>query len=164
MNMPDNNPMMIADQTRVAELNLTRLLEWNTRYDAKATAITAIDLGMLGSELVISNGRLNSNSEISFSLMIFILGLALIVNLYASFPRLKSKNNSLLYFGTIAKKELSSYTEEFMKLDSESYLRDILQQCYRNSQIIKSKFFWLKISFYLTFISILPWVITLIVV
>jgi hypothetical protein len=80
-----------------------------------------------------------------------------LVELYlAAFPRLEGGQASLVYFAEIANRTESGYVKAFLEQQEDVYAKDLLEQTWRNAQILTSKYRslkracqWLAVSSYL---------------
>lgn len=68
---------------------------------------------------------------------------------------------SLIYFREIAYRKEDEFIKEFMTQGEDEYLKDLLNQTYRNSQILTQKFDHLKLAFVFLAIALPFWVIAL---
>ncbi len=155
--------MSINERIGAAETNLDRLLEWVGRYDNKSSALLGFDTAMIGALALIIHGLGTSPLE-SFAVVvaIFLLGSGIICLFIGAYPRLEAPIDSLLFFGTIAKKKASEYKKAFQNQTELEYLNDLLTQCHRNSEILDTKFRYLKRAFQLIIIAIIPWSLALV--
>ena len=81
-----------------------------------------------------------------------------LASLSGAFPSLEGGRGSLIYFREIAKRKEAQYAEEFRSISEEDYLKDLLGQVWRNSEILTEKFDHISTAFNWTAFSILPWV------
>ncbi len=153
----------IEIKIKEAELNLQRKLDWVSRHDTRTMFIAGISIAMLG---VLSDA---SASIICWSIHLYIIfGISLIA-LFASlilvycsqYPKTKSKNKSLVFFGTIAKMKADDFVESFKKMTPEKYLDDLLFQTHINAEILNKKFEYLKASLVVIIISVIPWIVAI---
>jgi hypothetical protein len=151
-------------QLDLAEKNLDRLLEWVTRFDNKSSVVLGLNTGMLGVIGALAPSAKLWNPLVLFFaiLSIVFLSIGLLFVFLGNYPRLKSPNNSLFYFGSACKKNINQYKQEFSKRSSEEHLQDLLEQCHRNSEILDQKFRYLSWAYNALFASIIPWAITVI--
>ncbi len=139
------------------------VLSFFPRVDLKASVVLAVDTGMTGF-LAAHLPTLDSMSWWEF------LGPACTIALLAwsfwylykgAFPRLKGGEGSLVYFREIARRTETKFVDEFMSQQEPGYVKDVLGQVWRNSQILKEKFDDLRCSFIFTALAVLPWTISL---
>jgi hypothetical protein len=81
--------------------------------------------------------QLNSTSALVALLALALIALSLVFLYQASFPRLVGGRSSLLYFREIAKRKEAAFIDEFSEQSEEAFLKDVLAQVWRNSQILK---------------------------
>ena len=70
---------------------------------------------------------------------------------------------SLVYFREIASRTESKFIDEFMKQTETDHVKDLLGQVWRNSEILKDKFDYLKTAFVFVALAIPPWVVSLVI-
>lgn len=75
----------------------------------------------------------------------------------ASFPNLRGGNDSLFYFREIARRTEARFIDDFTNETDDKFLRDLLGQVWRNSEILKAKFEAIERAFLLSAIALLPW-------
>ena len=148
------------DERREARDQLTLVLGFFSRVDAKASAILAINTAMLA--------VLASNAPPVITMSVFACVLAGITAtmiggslwfLYrVAFPVLHGGHQSLIYFREIAKRTEAAFIEEFLGQDDAARIKDLLGQVWRNSEILKLKFDSLRWAFILMALAIIPWV------
>jgi hypothetical protein len=148
------------DGRKEARDQLALVLSFFPRVDAKASAILAINTGMLA---VLAS---NAPPLLTMSVFSYILAgitVAMIAGslwfLYrVAFPVLHGGHQSLIYFREIAKRTEAAFIEEFLGQDDAPRIKDLLGQVWRNSCILTSKFDSLKWAFILMALAVLPWV------
>lgn len=152
-------PMSLCEQIRIAEQALTRHLDWIKSVEAKLAVIVAIDIAMLGA--LTSRIPATPQSWWLVGLFAVIGGGAVLVSLVfcalALFPRVKSPNLSILFFGSISAYSSAEYASRFAQLSEQDYLKDLLQQVHRNSQIASAKYGFVKWATGLLLKAIIPW-------
>ena len=144
---------------------LNRVLAFFPRVDAKMSVVLAVDTGMLA---FLAAKIPSLTSLLPWEIAVALLPVALICgslwHLYkGAFPSLEGGALSLIYFREIAKRTEAKFIDEFIKQSEEEYLKDMLGQVWRNSEILKEKFDHLKYAFILLALAILPWVVALII-
>ena len=146
-----------------AKTTLNLVLSFFPRIDAKASAVFAIDTGMLG-YLAAHIPPWASLRWWEFAVplaTLALIGLSL-KHLYGvAFPNLKGGSGSLIYFGEISKKREAKFVDEFLAQSEPEHLKDVLGQTWRNSEILAEKFRDLNWAFIFMISSIPPWVIAL---
>lgn len=155
--------MNIDSKISQAEENLRRKLDWVGRHDSKIVFVTGIVIAMLG--LLASACSKIETWTIVFYLIFGTTALLLFISLsfiYKSqYPKTFSTNSSLNYFGTIADLKFDEFKRRTKQATDEDYLDDLLCQIHINSQVLKLKFRFLKVSLILLGIAVLPWLICL---
>jgi hypothetical protein len=148
------------DERKEAREQLTLILSFFPRVDAKASAILAINTGMLA---VLAS---NAPPLLSMSVFSYVLAGITAAMIAASlwflyrvaFPALDGGHQSLIYFREIARRTESSFIDEFVGQEEGARTKDLLGQVWRNSCILTSKFDSLKWGFILMALAIIPWV------
>jgi hypothetical protein len=143
------------------ELNL--VLSFFPRVDAKASVVLAVDTGMLG-YLATHLPSLNSLRwwELGIPALAFALLALSLWHLYrGAFPNLSGGHSSLIYFSEIAKRTEAKFIDQFIEQRESEYVKDMLGQAWRNSEILKEKFDHLKGAFIFMAWSVLPWTVAL---
>ena len=141
-----------------AAAQLDRVLAFFPRADAKGSVLLAVDTGMLA--VLASNAP--PSSSFDWILLLTLLPVALLgISLYhlykGAFPSLDGGHDSLIYFREISKRTESRFIDAFIAQPDETYLKDLLSQVWRNSEILKQKFNHIGAAFNWTALAILPW-------
>jgi hypothetical protein len=148
------------ERIRIAECNLSRLLDWVGRIDAKSSVVLGIDTAMLGVLAglappphlwTLSTGILTA---LGTALPVASLCCVYVVN----YPQTKGPATSLNFFGGISRRSFREYSEAFMKCSTADHLSDVLEQCHRNAEIVSRKFSALKWAYRMLLVGVLPWV------
>jgi hypothetical protein len=146
------------DAAKAAHDELTRVLGFFARVDAKATALFAIGGAMLGA--VALNLKLEhfANPWLAVPVVLTVCGVFFaMVELYrSSFPDLEGGERSLIYFREIGARTEGDYIRDFYQLTDEAYAKELLAQNWRNSKILRMKFDRLKVAFIAMALSLLP--------
>lgn len=141
---------------------LNRILGFFPRVEAKSSLVFGIDVGML--TLLAINAPTIRSLEwyMVFAVIpVLLLGASLYYLYQGSFPNLEGGSESLIYFREIARKTESNFIETFKKQTDDAYIKDLLGQIWRNSEILKQKFDHLKLAFSFLAWAILPWLISI---
>lgn len=147
----------------VAKDELNLVLSFFSRVDAKASVVLAVDTAMAG----YLAGRVPSLKMMPYwqtliPLAAFVLIGISIWSLYkGAFPNLAGGNLSLVYFREIAKRTEAKFIDDFLAQDETVYVKDVLGQVWRNSQILDQKFNHLKRAFVFMALAVLPWAVSL---
>lgn len=86
--------------------------------------------------------------------ILFILS-SMIMLIIVLFARTKNKEESLIFFEKISKKELDDYANEMKRVSDEELTEDLIKQIYANSKICNKKFKFFNIALILCIIGIL---------
>ncbi len=155
--------MNIDSKISQAETNLQRKLEWVGRHDSKIVFVTGIIIAMLG--LLASSSSKIDNWTFWLYVVFGVTALMLFISLFfiykSQYPKTFSSNKSLNYFGTIAELKFTEFKRRTKEATDDEYLDDLLCQIHINSQVLKLKFRFLKISLILLGSCVIPWLICL---
>lgn len=142
-----------------AERQLDRIQSFFPRIDAKVSALFAIAAG----QIAIAAVNLSIDDwrrwwvAVPAAAFILIVGWALL-NLYrCAFPHLEGGNQSLVYFNEIAKLRESEYIDRYTAVSQADLLNDITGQIWRNAEIVKCKYGYLKRATIAAMLSLIPW-------
>src|SRR5579871_4708611 len=142
---------------------LSLVLSFFPRVDAKLSTILAVDTGMLAA----LSASLPSFPHVSPWMAIApVLATTLIVASYVflykgGFPDVKGGNASLIYFSEIAKRTEANFIREYRDATEESLRCDVLGQIWRNSEILTEKYRCLKVAFVCMALAAIPWIVSL---
>jgi hypothetical protein len=154
---PSRSPQ---EQRKEARDQLTLILSFFPRVDAKASALLAINTGMLA--FLASNSppllTMSVFAYILAGITVAMIGGSLWFLYRVAFPALDGGHQSLIYFRETAKRTEANFIDEFVTQEDGSRVKDLLGQVWRNSCILTSKFDSLKWAFILMALAILPWV------
>lgn len=155
--------MDTARQIDVAKDQLDRVLGFFSRLDAKSSVVLAIDTGMLGFLVAHAPSFLDLQGWTIILPVVTALFITVSIGLlfFSGSPSLDGGHQSMIYFREIARRTEAKYIEEFISTSGEQYLKDILGQVWRNSEILKKKFDHLKWAMRLLIVAIIPWVVSL---
>lgn len=150
--------------TEEYERQLDRLHQFFPRIDAKVTALFAIS----SAQIAVAALNLSENDLkmwwITVPLVIFLLSIAWsMLNLYrCAYPSLDGGNASLIYFNEIAKLRESDYVVKMESATEDDWKMDLAGQIWRNSEILKCKYGYLKVATVAATLSLIPWATLLI--
>jgi hypothetical protein len=149
------------DQRMEARDQLTMILSFFSRVDAKASALLAINTGMLA--ILASNAPPIGTMSVLSYVLAGITAATIAASLWflyrVAFPALDGGHDSLIYFREIAKRTESNFIDAFTTQDEFLRVKDLLGQVWRNSCILAAKFDALKLAFILMALAIIPWAI-----
>ena len=154
--------MSPEQQLDAAEKRLDRLLDWVSRSDTKFSVVLGVDTGMLGF-LATSTpaGPVPLSALVFAALSVLLLAFSLFFVYRGTYPRTKGPGGSLVYFGSIAKKDREGVKDTFRSRTLEDHLDDMLDQVHRNSEIVDRKFAALRRSYRCLLTAVAPWAFTL---
>lgn len=148
----------------LANDQLNRVLGFFPRVDTKHSVVLAIDTGMLAflaaraPSFAVLGGRLGVAPGLTLIFVAVSFGY-----LYAGgSPNLVGGNQSLTYFREIAARTEAKYIDAFLSTSDDEYLKDLLGQVWRNSEILAAKFDHLQRALLFLALAILPWVVSLV--
>jgi len=162
---PKTDIMDEHDYFERARLQLDLVLSFFPRVDGKASVVLAVDTGMLGflAARVVSFSTLLWWQVVVIAITIALLGSSLWFIYKEAFPNLKGGSGSLVYFREIANRTEAAFIDDFLQRSRAAQTKDILGQVWRNSEILRAKFDYLRVAFILLAVAILPWVASLLV-
>jgi hypothetical protein len=142
---------------------LKLVLSFFSRVDAKSSVLLAVDTGMLGylATHIPSVGSLRSWELVAPALAFVLLGLSLVYLYRGAFPALSGGQSSLVYFSEIAQRTEAKFIDQFIDQRDGEYVKDLLGQVWRNSEILKMKFSFVKTAFIFMAWAVLPWTVAL---
>jgi hypothetical protein len=155
--------MTDADKLSAAHNQLQLVLSFFGRVDAKLSVVLGIDLTMLG-VIFTKAGHAASLGLVEILSTIVFCGCIIfsLIELYrGSFPSLDGGRSSLIYFQEIAKLPESDFRNRFTSLTTKDLTSDLLNQAWRNSRIIATKFQRLKSAYSWMAWATVPWTLTL---
>jgi Family of unknown function (DUF5706) len=151
----------LQDEHKEARDQLTLVLSFFSRVDAKASALLAIDTGMLA--ILASNAPPPATMSVLSNILSGITAAMLAGSLWflyrVAFPSLDGGHQSLIYFREIARKTETNFIDAFISQEESSRVKDLLGQVWRNSCILGAKFDALKRAFILMALAIVPWAV-----
>ena len=147
------------DQRKEARDQLTLILSFFTRVDTKASALLAIDTGMLA--ILASNappvGSMSALLYVLAGITTAMIAASLWFLYRVAFPALDGGHESLIYFREIAKRTETNFIDAFTAQGEVPRIKDLLGQVWRNSCILAAKFDALKRAFMLMALAVIPW-------
>lgn len=150
------------EQLEAAERTLDRLLEWVGRSDTKFSIVLGVDTGMLGFLATsFPAGPVPVSAIVLAGVSVALLLASLFFVYRGTYPRTKGPQDSLIYFRSIAGKDLNDFKKRFRACGADDHLDDVLEQVHRNSEILDIKFVELRRAYRCLLASVLPWAITL---
>lgn len=155
--------MNIDSKINQAETNLQRKLEWVGRHDGRTVFVTGIIIAMLGI-LASSSSKITVWTfweYLTLGMTALLLFASLLFIYKSQYPKTFSANTSLNYFGTIAEMKFDEFRQRTRQATNEEYFDDLLCQIHINSQVLRLKFRFLKISLILLGVAVIPWLISI---
>lgn len=153
------NNLAHKDERKEARDQLALVLSFFPRVDAKASALLAINTGMLA--VLASDAPPLINMSVFSYVLAGITGIMIAGSLWflyrVAFPALGGGHQSLIYFREIARRTESNFIDAFTAQEESIRTKDLLGQAWRNSCILASKFDALKWAFILMALAIIPW-------
>ena len=147
----------------VAKDELNLVLSFFARVDAKASVVLGVDTAMAG----YLAGRMPSLKTMPYWQTLFPLAAFLLIGnsiwqLYkGAFPNLAGGNASLVYFREVARRTEAKFIDEFITQEETAYVKDLLGQAWRNSEILVEKFNHLRLAFVFMALAVFPWAVSL---
>lgn len=153
----------MKDRHAYAVAQLDRLQGFYPRAEGKASFLLAIDLAMLASvanslpvkELASPRGALGVMAAA-------LLSYSLLHVFRTFFPHLDpAARRSIFYFGDIAKEDCTDFTRRVANITDGEVLDDLLNQVWRNSEILEIKYKSVERAFRFLAVAIIPWALFL---
>lgn len=150
-----NSGLIFADKkigiTLVFQTGLTGFLITNQTNNIKAVTSQNFDL---------------IHFLLYFSLVLFIILITrgIYFSLKALYPDISQKGNSLFFFGSIASQGIGKFKKNFSVLTAEKAEEDLINQVFIISQIANIKFSYVKNSIFSTFLAVIFWTTSLLLI
>ncbi len=156
-------PQNIMLRIEAAEKTLRNNFEWVGRFDNKAAIVLGAATGMLGLFASFSTpvDSWSFGTTLVALLALACVALSLVFLYLATYPRTRGVQRSLFFWSSIAKTPFDEYAHAFANQSPEEYLKDLLQQCHRNGEILHLKFLYLKWAYRFLFGALLPWTVSI---
>lgn len=145
---------------------LTLVLSFFPRVDAKLSVVLGIDLAMLG----VLASRLPDLATAEKSIPVAAAATAVLVGLslwqlyQGSFPSLSGGNGSVVYFRAIAERTEAKFITEYCAQSEEQLAADVLGQVWRNSEILRRKFDHLVSAYRYMAVASVAWLVSLVLI
>ena len=138
---------------------LDRQLEWIRASDSKVPPFAILNAAMLAAIATLAPPIECWPSLWIVVGAVYILALvcSLLSLIYSISPRMGGAKESVIYFGGIGRMSARSYRRSIRRISDESYLSDLIEQCYRNAKIARTKFRSVRVATIAVIISIAPW-------
>lgn len=149
-----------SERIRYAQWVLERTLAFISAAEVKVSVIVTINLAMLGG---MGGAFMPTQSAVRgwplyFSVVAYILLAASLIGCaWALIPRTKGPEKSYVFFDRIGKSPQKAYFTDFSQAGEDAILKDLLAQIHINSQIACKKYASIRICMILSFVSIIPW-------
>ena len=143
---------------------LSLVLSFFPRVDAKLSTILAVDIAMLAtmSAAVPSFHQITAAAACAAVLTAILMALSFF-NLYrGGFPNTEGGHSSVIYFRDIASRNEARFLEDYGACSSETLRADLLAQVWRNSVILHNKYRHLKHAFVFMALALCPWAVALV--
>lgn len=151
-----------SEVERAALEHLKLVLSFFPRTETMIATVLGVDLGMMA-VLVAHLPSLHAMTALTLVAAIPAgLCAGSLVELYrAAFPRLEGGRASLVYFAEIASRTETGFVNAFLEQQGQMYAKDLLEQGWRNAQILTSKYRALMRSFHWLAAAVFPWIVAL---
>jgi hypothetical protein len=142
-----------------AEKSLSQMIDWIGRHDTRSAGLMGITVAMMGALSAATPPIKQWTGLFSVALAITAIGFGYILYqlMRGQIPRMRTDKPSLSFFGTVAGMQQDEFRERFVKMTEEEYLDDVLNQCYVNARILRSKFRCLKRGLTGLLLTAVPW-------
>lgn len=154
-----------SGRIQMAQWVLERNLHWIAAAEVKTGVIVALDTAMLGA-LAAAFSALDPSQHTIWARILtaapaVCLGVAILCAAISVRPRVTGPDTSFIFFGKIVEKTALEYAEAFRNATEAQFLDDCLAQAYRNAEIARDKFDWVRASMTWSFAAVLPWALAL---
>jgi hypothetical protein len=158
----DHDAAITEERIRVAEISLSRQLDWVSRADTKASFIVGLSTAMLGVLAAVATppNTWAPSLVVLVATVIIFLGLSLCLIYWATYPRLSGPKDSLIFFGAIAHMSYAEFEHATLDSTTDTRLADLLQQCHRNASIADCKYRYVKAAYQMVSLPVWPWALT----
>lgn len=148
-------------RTETAKWLFERTLGWIGSADVKVGVAMALDTAMIGGLAAAYSASAESARTTWCYLFLLSAVSGMVVAMFcaamAAIPRMQGPVSSMIYFGRIAEKEEDEFVDQFERINSQDFLRDLTTQIHRNSQIAEAKHWWIRKSLTWSFAAAAPW-------
>lgn len=143
-----------------AEKSLSQMIEWIGRHDSRSAGLMGITVAMMGALSAATPSIKQWTGLFTFALLLTATGFAIVLYqlMRGQIPRMRKGKPSLSFFGSVATMSQDDFRSRFIAMTEEEYLEDILNQCYVNARILRSKFRCLRRGLIALLLTALPWV------
>lgn len=147
------------DRFTAAWNQLTLVLSFFARIDTKLSVVLGLDLGMLTllATKAPSLDKFTAFQTAATSVCLFPIALSLYHLYLGSFPHLRGGTGSMVYFRTIAGMTETEFVSGYRAMTLSAIADHVLEQAWRNSKILASKFDSLSRGYHWFLIAIAPW-------
>ncbi len=142
-----------------AEKSLSQMIDWIGRHDSRSAGLMGITVAMMGALSAATPAVKEWNAIFTLALAITTTGFGMVLYqlMRGQIPRLRKGKPSLSFFGTVAAMPQDEFRDRFVKMTEDEYLEDLLNQCYVNARILRSKFRCLKRGLIALLLTAIPW-------
>lgn len=139
------------------------MIDWIGRHDSRSAGLMGITVAMMGALSAATPAVKQWNAIFIFAMAITAIGFATVLYqlMRGQIPRMRTGKPSLSFFGTVAGMQQEEFRARFVKMSEEEYLDDVLNQCYVNARILRSKFRCLKRGLIGLLLTAIPWTWTI---
>jgi hypothetical protein len=168
MAAPKDSPTNTRERLATAQWVLERQLAWIAAVEVKVGVIITLNLAMLSglaalgvfNSATVTATRINPLIIIGMTMLSALPGIAgLIFAICAVLPQTNGPQDSLFFFGTISKQDVSRYCTRFKQATDDQLLEDWTTQIHRNAEIAKNKYAQVKNSMFFSFLAAFFWII-----
>ncbi|MEW0941208.1 MULTISPECIES: Pycsar system effector family protein [Acinetobacter] len=141
---------------------LEKQLNWISNGDVKIGAIVTLNLALLAGLGSYFNAK---EPLLLLDILYAITVIIIIVSIYfcklGFRPKFDPPNQSNIFFGTIAKNDLTTFVQSIDNITKETYSEDLSNQIYRNAKIASMKYEYLSKATSVFLVASVFWIITL---
>ena len=153
------------DNKQLAEISrdqLSRVLSFFSRVDTVSSVVLGIDIAMIAVLGTTAPApKLFTRYTVVALVPVGLIAVSLWHLYRGTFPRLEGGWRSLIYFREIAQRNEKEFIKEWSSQTEDEYLKDLLSQIWRNSEILTQKFDHLRAAFKWLALALVPWIVVL---
>jgi hypothetical protein len=146
------------------EQNLQRQLDWSGRYDSRSATILGLGIAMLG--FLATEAPPPAAWDCACIIASMATSMIIAGSLYyvyqGQYPRTEPANESLIYFGSIAKLDQQTFKSKVSCQTDDEHFDDLCHQAHLNARLMTSKFASLRSAFVTLVIAVPPWIATIV--
>lgn len=153
------------DQLEISFRQLELVLSFFPRVETALSVVLGVDLAMLA--FLASNPPALSGPAfpvVLAAIAVSLLGGGLRFVYLGYFPQLEGGGASLVYFRTIAERTEPNFRDQWRSTSADTLVNDVLGQVWRNSEILATKYKYLRFAFIALSVAVVPWLASIVLI